>query len=72
VVGAIILTVIEETTRAAFGGTGRGTDLVIYALLIIVVAVFYPGGVAAWWRELEQRWFAPKMAGRVPSHEASP
>jgi branched-chain amino acid transport system permease protein len=70
-IGAIILTVIEETTRAAFGGTGRGTDLVIYALLIIVVAAFYPGGVSAWWRGLEQRWLEPRMAGRAPDHEAS-
>ena len=38
VVGAVILTAIEETTRALFGGTGRGTDLVIYALLIIGVS----------------------------------
>jgi branched-chain amino acid transport system permease protein len=71
VIGAIILTVIEETTRAAFGGTGRGTDLVIYALLIIIVAVFYPGGVAAWWRALEQRWFEPRTAGRVPNEVSS-
>jgi branched-chain amino acid transport system permease protein len=56
VLGAIILTAIEEATRAAFGGTGRGTDLVIYALLIIVVSVFYPGGVAGWSQEWERRW----------------
>jgi len=58
VVGAVILTAIEESTRAMFGGTGRGTDLIIYALLIIGVAVYYPGGVTGWWRELERRWFA--------------
>jgi branched-chain amino acid transport system permease protein len=72
VIGAIILTVIEESTRAAFGGTGRGTDLVIYALLIIVVAVFYPGGVSAWWRGLERRWLEPKVGRRVPNQEVSP
>jgi branched-chain amino acid transport system permease protein len=62
-VGAVILTAIEEATRATFGGTGRGTDLIIYALLIIAVAVFYPGGVAGWWRDLERRWLEPKRAG---------
>ncbi len=66
-VGAVVLTAIEETTRAMFGGTGRGTDLVIYALLIIVVAVFYPAGIVGWWRDLERRWF-----GRVLSGGASP
>jgi branched-chain amino acid transport system permease protein len=67
-VGAVILTAIEETTRAMFGGTGRGTDLIIYALLIIVVAVFYPAGVVGWWRDLERRWFgAPPRANASPA-----
>ena len=47
VIGAVILTAIEETTRAMFGGTGRGTDLIIYAVLIILVSVFYPSGNAS-------------------------
>ena len=65
VIGALILTAIEEATRAMFGGTGRGTDLIIYALLIIGVAVFYPSGVAGWWRNLEKRWHEPKRAGHT-------
>jgi branched-chain amino acid transport system permease protein len=63
VIGAVILTLIDEATRAMFGGTGRGTDLIIYALLIIVVAVFYPSGVIGWWRELEKRWLEPRQTG---------
>jgi branched-chain amino acid transport system permease protein len=65
VIGALILTAIEEATRAMFGGTGRGTDLIVYALLIIGVAVFYPSGIAGWWRNLEKRWLEPKLAGRT-------
>ncbi|WP_234484871.1 branched-chain amino acid ABC transporter permease [Noviherbaspirillum pedocola] len=49
-VGAGVLTMIEEGTRAAFGGSGRGTDLVIYAALIILIAVYYPSGVIGWFR----------------------
>lgn len=45
IVGAVVLTAIEEGSRRAFGGTGRGTDLVIYGLLIIAVAVFRPAGI---------------------------
>jgi branched-chain amino acid transport system permease protein len=45
VVGALVLTAIEEGSRRAFGGTGRGTDLVIYGFLIIAVAVFRPAGI---------------------------
>jgi branched-chain amino acid transport system permease protein len=48
IVGAGILTMIDEGTRALFGGTGSGTDLVIYAALIIVIAVYYPTGVLGW------------------------
>ena len=65
VVGALILTAIEETTRAMFGGTGRGTDLIIYALLIIGIAVFYPSGVVGGWRDLEKRWLTPRQVPRA-------
>ena len=44
-VGAGVLTAIEEGTRIAFGGSGRGTDLIIYAAIIIVIAVYYPNGI---------------------------
>lgn len=50
VIGAAVLTFIEEGTRMLFGGSGRGTDLVIYAALIVVIAVYYPAGVVGWIR----------------------
>jgi branched-chain amino acid transport system permease protein len=55
VVGAVVLTSIEEFTRILFGGTGRGTDVIIYATLIIIVAVFYPTGLIGWVRTFRQR-----------------
>ncbi|MGZ3239150.1 MAG: branched-chain amino acid ABC transporter permease [Burkholderiaceae bacterium] len=48
IVGAGILTFIDEGTRAWFGGSGRGTDLIIYAALIVVIAVYYPTGALGW------------------------
>ena len=54
-VGAVILTLIDEGTRAIFGGSGRGTDLIIYAALIIVIAVYYPTGVLGWIRGISGR-----------------
>jgi len=45
VVGAVLLTAIEEASRIAFGGTGRGTDLVVYGGLIVLIAVFQPAGI---------------------------
>lgn len=55
VVGAAVLTAIEEGSRSLFGGTGRGTDLVLYAVIIIGVAIYYPRGVVGWWLERRAR-----------------
>ncbi len=55
VIGAVVLTTIEEFTRIVFGGTGRGTDVIIYAALIIFVAVFYPTGIIGWVRSFRER-----------------
>jgi branched-chain amino acid transport system permease protein len=68
VIGSLVLTSIEEFTRIAFGGSGRGTDTIIYAILIIAVAVFYPSGLVGWWKSMVGRISpSPKggeMAGR--------
>jgi branched-chain amino acid transport system permease protein len=55
VLGAVVLTTIEELTRAGFGGGGRGIDTIIYATLIIAIAVFYPNGLIGWYRSWSQR-----------------
>ncbi len=55
VVGAVLLGAIEEATRTIFGGTGRSTDLVIYGLLIIGIAVYKPAGIVGF---LGERWDA--------------
>src|ERR1700712_5769454 len=63
VLGAVVLTTIEELTRAAFGGSGRGTDTIIYAALIIAIAVFYPSGLVGWWHG----WSGKRRARRSAS-----
>jgi len=55
VIGAGVLTLIDEGTRVLFGGSGRGTDLIIYAALIIVIAVYYPTGVMGWFKSFFAR-----------------
>lgn len=62
VIGAVVLTTIEELTRATFGGSGRGTDTIIYAALIVGIAVFYPSGLIGWYRERAQRRQAKRAA----------
>ncbi|MDB5757423.1 MAG: amino acid transporter permease [Burkholderia sp.] len=60
--GAAILTVIEEGSRILFGGSGRGTDLIIYAALIVLIAVYYPNGVVGWVRSFIGRRKAVRSA----------
>jgi branched-chain amino acid transport system permease protein len=60
VVGAVVLTLIEELSRASFGGSGRGTDTIIYAGLIVLIAVFYPSGLLGWWHDRVRRWKAQR------------
>jgi branched-chain amino acid transport system permease protein len=62
VVGALVLTVIEELTRVVFGGSGRGTDTIIYAALIVAIAVFYPNGLLGWLREWRARGKAERAS----------
>lgn len=71
VVGAVVLTVIEEFTRTVFGGSGRGTDTIIYAALIVVIAVFYPSGLIGWWRERVRRWQLRKASAASPDAAAA-
>jgi branched-chain amino acid transport system permease protein len=60
-VGAMILIPLEEITNAKFGGGGTGITFIIYGAIILLVARFQPGGVAAFWLALTAR-----RAPRVP------
>ena len=72
VLGSVVLTSIEEFTRILFGGTGRGTDVIIYASMIIVIAVFYPTGLLGWFRSFKERGNARADASRqLAAHAAS-
>ena len=51
-IGAIILIPLEETTNAMFGGGGTGITFIVYGAIILLVARFQPGGVAAFWAAL--------------------
>lgn len=64
VIGAVLLTAIEEGSRIAFGGTGQGVDLIIYSLLIIGTAMFSPEGIVGLFR----KWQRPR---HVPVAEAT-
>ncbi|HET6610042.1 MAG TPA: branched-chain amino acid ABC transporter permease, partial [Rhodopila sp.] len=54
-VGAVILIPLEETTNALFGGGGTGITFIVYGAIILVIARFQPGGIAALWNSLVTR-----------------
>jgi branched-chain amino acid transport system permease protein len=70
VIGSVVLTLVDEFTRAGFGGTGRGTDTIIYAGLIVLIAVFYPSGIVGWFRARATRRLA--RAGHRTEPEPEP
>ncbi len=45
VLGAVILIPIAEVSRVLWGGGGGGLDLFIYGVVIIVFAMYFPGGL---------------------------
>jgi branched-chain amino acid transport system permease protein len=45
ILGASVLIPLQESTRFLWGGGGHGIDLIVYALLIMGIAVFQPEGL---------------------------
>ncbi len=54
-IGAMILIPLEESTNAMFGGGGTGITFIVYGAIILLVARFQPGGVAAFWDKIATR-----------------
>lgn len=49
-VGAAILIPLSELTRSYVGGSGKGIDLIIYGLLIMMIALARPDGLVSLFR----------------------
>jgi branched-chain amino acid transport system permease protein len=47
IIGAAILIPVSELSRSYLGGSGRGVDLMLYGLLIVVVALARPQGLVS-------------------------
>jgi len=55
IIGAAILIPLSEYTRTLLGGTGKGIDLMIYGILIVIVVVFEPRGILGLLRKRSRR-----------------
>lgn len=54
--GVMVLIPMSEATRVLLGGSGKAIDLILYSLLIIVMAVYQPMGLAGMIKRLSVRW----------------
>ena len=45
ILGAAILITLSEYTRTMIGGTGRGVDLIIYGLIVLLMVLYQPFGI---------------------------
>lgn len=64
VVGACILIPLAEYSRSLFGGSGSGVDMIIYAILVLVIAIYQPNGIMGMVRNLRERR-AKKNVGKA-------
>jgi branched-chain amino acid transport system permease protein len=55
VIGSFILIPISEFTRIYLGGGGKGTDLILYGFLIIIISVYQPFGLIGLIRRLRNK-----------------
>jgi branched-chain amino acid transport system permease protein len=53
--GAAVLVPLSGLTSSLLGGGGRGVDLLVYGALIMLMAVFEPGGLVALAQKLRRR-----------------
>ena len=54
-IGALVLIPIGELARAYFGGGGRAVNLIIFGALVIIVAIYLPGGLVTLPKRLRRR-----------------
>lgn len=45
IIGAAILIPLSEYTRILIGGTGKGIDLILFGLLVVIVSCYQPKGI---------------------------
>lgn len=68
--GAWVLTAVQDVTRQHLSGSGRSIDLLLYGALIVIVAVVEPGGLLAIAERIRgavSRWTAALRNGRRAS-----
>ncbi len=55
VLGSLIIVPLSQYLNSALGSKLPGSNLVVYALILIVVVLFRPSGLLGWWQEQRQK-----------------
>ncbi|NPV45132.1 MAG: branched-chain amino acid ABC transporter permease [Firmicutes bacterium] len=55
IIGAAVLIPLSEYTRINLGGTGKGVDLIIFGLLVVIVACYQPNGIVGFFEKMRRR-----------------
>ncbi len=51
IIGSAILIFLSQYTRIILGGTGKGVDLILFGLLVVVMACYQPNGIVGLFRK---------------------
>lgn len=65
-IGSALLVFLAEYSRVWLGGGGRGVDLIVYGVLIVLVAAYQPKGIMGLFDRSNRR-----MSGGVPANESA-
>jgi branched-chain amino acid transport system permease protein len=55
IIGTLILVPLSELSRAYLGGGGSGVDLIVYGIILTLIAIYRPDGIAGLIRQTGQR-----------------
>lgn len=55
VIGSLIIVPLSQYLNSLLGSKLPGSNLVVYALILIVVVLFRPSGLLGWWKERSQK-----------------
>ena len=55
IIGALIIVPLSQYLNSVLGSVLPGSNLVVYALILIGVVLFRPSGLLGWWKEREQK-----------------
>lgn len=70
--GAAVLVPLQEYTRAFWGGLGGGVDLIIFGLLITIIVIKQPAGIAGIIGSMQKKFSKRRNAAKGDADRGTP